>query len=83
MVLMPLIRDPARRPAAVSCLASSASFVALLRICWWGSAVAPGRLVGEAAAEWKHSVWGVRGSPERWIASLSRHRGGSHIAALG
>ena len=80
---MLLIRDPARRPAAVSCLASRASFVALLRMRWWGSAVAPGRLVGEAAAEWKLGAWGVRGFPGCWIASLSRHRGGSHIAAVG
>ena len=80
---MLLIRDPARRPAEVSCLASSASFVPLLRMRWWGSAVGPGRLVGEAAAEWKHGAWGVRGSPGRWIASLSRHKGGSHIAAMG
>lgn len=29
---MPLVRDPTRRPAAVSCLPSSAAFVTLLRI---------------------------------------------------
>lgn len=50
---------------------------------WWGSAVVPGPLVGEAAAEWKHGIWGVRGSPGCWIASLSLHKGGSHIAAVG
>ena len=29
---MPLVRDPTRRPAAVSCLPSSAAFITLLRI---------------------------------------------------